>query len=239
MSIVSNVIGGLETAYNLYADWTNRKYKQNLQQTIFEREDNALQRRMADAQAAGLNPFSVATGAGAGAGAVVNADLSRQNFGSYLDYRSKQQMVKQQEAQTKAVNISNKFAENMSKLNLEILQEHLKQEINKTKNTDLDMYKHIAQHNYDMSQLAYLLGGSFTPSTTVNGIPFYGSFKLQDDWDNYSNTPAGKQQEWLYNKGMWDNLGYEYEYEKKNQEVVLNWFKPLIPILSLIMSSKF
>lgn len=43
-------------------------YEQSLQNKIFDREDTAVQRRMADLKAAGLSPLLAATGDGAGAG---------------------------------------------------------------------------------------------------------------------------------------------------------------------------
>lgn len=46
-------------------------YEKELQQTIFSREDNATQRRVADLRAAGLSPV-LAAGSPAGAGAVVS-----------------------------------------------------------------------------------------------------------------------------------------------------------------------
>jgi len=46
-------------------------YQRNLQHTIFQREDNAVQRQAADMQAAGLSK-TLAAGGGANAGAVVN-----------------------------------------------------------------------------------------------------------------------------------------------------------------------
>ena len=57
--------------WNAYQQQKNYEYQKQLQQKIFEREDNALQRRVADAEKAGYNKFAV-LGQGAGAGSVVS-----------------------------------------------------------------------------------------------------------------------------------------------------------------------
>lgn len=115
------ILAGLQTwndyqrqEYEKEADARNFEYQKQLQQQIFAREDNALQRRMSDAEKAGLNPFSVANGSGAGAGAVVskNSTPSLPSLGGIVDqyaalrrmpYEMKnlQEGVKQAQAETR------------------------------------------------------------------------------------------------------------------------------------------
>lgn len=104
--------------YSIYQDQRDNNFKNKVfdyqkavQQQIFDREDTALQRRMADAEKAGLNPFSVANGSGAGAGAVVGtsgASYSRNiespnllgNYGAYLDALNAIERNKQMKTET-------------------------------------------------------------------------------------------------------------------------------------------
>ena len=63
--------------YNYQKEWNQKlfDYNKQLQDTIFEREDNAVQRRVNDLREAGLSPL-LASGQGAGAGSVVSQGFS-------------------------------------------------------------------------------------------------------------------------------------------------------------------
>lgn len=82
-------------------------YDRALQEQIFQREDTAVQRRMADLQAAGLNP-QLAAGSGAGSGAVVSTSapqMANSNMlGTVLDTVKAVEQIRQQKEQTQILN---------------------------------------------------------------------------------------------------------------------------------------
>lgn len=55
-------------------------WQKNLQERIFQREDNAIQRQTADLKAAGFNPILAAGGKGAGAGQAIKINAPQKKF---------------------------------------------------------------------------------------------------------------------------------------------------------------
>lgn len=128
LSILSMLGQGIGALYNNKQQKENQEYtramnqrdfdyQQALQQQIFEREDTAVQRRMQDLEAAGLNP-NLAAGSAAGAGAVVGRSNTQQTsapqfeLGSMMDAIAAAQQIKAQKQQTANAKIEQQILKN-------------------------------------------------------------------------------------------------------------------------------
>lgn len=104
-STIAGTVSNINTnKENLALQKDNLAYQKDLQNVIFAREDNAVQRRVADLKSAGLSP-TLAAGSSAGAGSVVStsAPQKKSNLESYLALATVgTALAQQQKAQTEA-----------------------------------------------------------------------------------------------------------------------------------------
>lgn len=70
LAIAGMALGGVSSIANFGLGLANYNYQKGLQQTMFNREDNSIARRVADLKASGMSPV-LAAGQGASAGPVV------------------------------------------------------------------------------------------------------------------------------------------------------------------------
>lgn len=109
--LLSGLAGFGNTVYNLFTNKRDFDYQKALQQQIFNREDTAVQRRMADLQAAGLNS-NLAAGSAAGAGSVVSrSNTNDVNMGSALDMLQAVNNIRQQRQQTENAKVEHDILE--------------------------------------------------------------------------------------------------------------------------------
>lgn len=105
--------------YGIYTDQRDNAYQRQLNETMMSREDSAIQRRVADAVKAGINPYD-AIGAGSGAGASAGTGFKSSglpeglNVGSLLDFSIAKERVKQEKEKTKQESIATGILRNQS-----------------------------------------------------------------------------------------------------------------------------
>ena len=99
--------GLFNNGYDIYSSQRDFDYQKSLQQEIFAREDNSVQRRVEDLKKAGLN-VNLAAGSGAGAGSVVGRSstrgLSGNPVGTALDMAQHVQQLREQRLQNEILN---------------------------------------------------------------------------------------------------------------------------------------
>ncbi len=100
--IIAGIVkGAVDSGYSIFQDQRDFWQQRRTQDTIWRREDNAVQRRVADLEKAGLNK-NLAAGSAAGAGAVVSRSSSKNvEVGSVLDVLQQVELLKKQREDTK------------------------------------------------------------------------------------------------------------------------------------------
>lgn len=102
---LAGAVSGIRTNdLNYRLQQENLAYQKQLQQTVFNREDNAVQRRVADLKKAGLSP-TLAAGSAASAGSVIGTSASQKqnNLENLMAIANVKSVIAQQEkAQTEA-----------------------------------------------------------------------------------------------------------------------------------------
>lgn len=205
LSDITSAIGGFfdiganiyQAKYNKEMNQRDSDYQKALQQQIFEREDTAVQRRVEDLQAAGINP-NLAAGSAASAGSVVSrSNTNDLNIGSTLDTISAINQIKLQSQEQK-----NKQVE------YDILQNQAS----------------AANVNYALQNLDFLskIGNdtSIRPFLTKDG-DIRWEFIYDGNWINTKNTPYYKNydSQVKYNENSNEYLSRELNWYTTNQIV--------------------
>lgn len=111
--MIGEIIGGVADLGNLALGIANQAYQRKAQQTAWGREDNAVQRRVADLKAAGLSP-TLAAGSAAGASNPINVSAPRldsSNIMHALEYNQAQKQMALTDAQKDLVDYQAQKAE--------------------------------------------------------------------------------------------------------------------------------
>lgn len=84
VGLIGIIVSGYSASQNQQLESQNLAYQQSIQEKVFQREDTAIQRRVADLKAAGLSPV-LAAGQGAQSGAIIQTKAPQFEAGGLLD----------------------------------------------------------------------------------------------------------------------------------------------------------
>ena len=190
LSTGMNILGGLVNSGSTIAGTvdsikTNQKnfdlqkenlaYQKDIQNKIFEREDNAVQRRVADLVSAGLSP-TLAAGSSAGAGSVVStsAPQKKSNFDSMMALAGVgTALANQQKAITEAENARLSYLQN--KMNTDYFKKNGISPIEA--NMDLSQLlvnKFNRAGNNTLDRILNGIANLFEKGSGSTGVPFSG-----------------------------------------------------------------
>lgn len=215
---VADSIKTNERNYNLQVE--NLAYQKDLQNRIFEREDNAVQRRVADLVSAGLSP-TLAAGSAAGAGSVVStsAPQKKSNFESIMALAGVgTALANQQKAITEAENARLSYLQN--KMNTDYFKKNGISPIEA--NMDLSQLlvnKFNRAGNNTLDRILNGIANLFEKSSGSSGVPFSGL----PSWSASSPSIGIFSKPFVNKKG--DTINSAQKMRLMNYGLLDDWYK--------------
>lgn len=145
------------TGYGVYQDQRNSKFSQDqfdyqkaLNQQIMDREDTAIQRRVSDAEAAGINKYAVAgQGASASNLSTFGGSMGSQTVkGDKLDFASHLLQIEEQEARTQMAKEELAFFRDTKSIRKQGLENDNAEVAARTRGIDIDNLMSSAKNSY-------------------------------------------------------------------------------------------